>query len=66
MNILIAAQEISKRDDANKSQPKLRLSTVPALLLQCEQGEFMWEVSSNDVPNKCLGIKASKPIQRCM
>lgn len=65
MNILIAAQEISKRD-ANKSQPKLRLSTVPALLLQCEQGEFMWEVSSKDVPNKCLGIKASKQIQRCM
>lgn len=33
MNILIAAQEISKKDDAYKSQPKLRLSTVPALLL---------------------------------
>lgn len=63
MNILIATQEISRRDDANKSQLKLRLNTVPALLLQCEQGEFMWEASFNDVPNKCLGIKASKQIQ---
>lgn len=63
---MMAAQKISRRDDANKSQLKLRLNTVPVLLLQCEQGEFMWETSSNDLPNKCLGIKASKHIQGCM
>lgn len=28
MNVLIAAQEKSKKDDADKSQPKLRLSAA--------------------------------------
>lgn len=33
VNVLIAAQEKSKKDDADKSQPKLRLSTAGAAVV---------------------------------